>query len=278
MTTMRTIQRLIDTQAVRDGAGVNIRRIAGSPETDPFLMLDEFGSDDPSDYIAGFPEHPHRGFETVTYMLAGHMEHHDSVGNHGRLGPGDVQWMTAGRGIIHSEMPLQEEGLMRGFQLWVNLPSEEKMRAPRYQEIASAEIPLVEEGGVSVKVIAGVHAGVVGAVEDIPTSPTYLDLRLDAGAAVQQSTKQGHTAMVYVYEGQALIGGEANATVSAGCAAVLSSSGEIRISAAGRATRALLLSARPLGEPVVQYGPFVMNSREEIEQAIADFQAGRFAS
>jgi len=252
--------------------------VAGMEQLDPFLMLDEFGSDDPDDYIAGFPEHPHRGFETVTYMLDGYMEHRDSVGNHGRLGPGDVQWMTAGRGIVHSEMPLQEAGLMRGFQLWVNLPARDKMTAPRYQEIASASIPEVREPGVTVKVIAGEHGGVEGAVGEIATNPTYLDIHLDAGARVVQTPEAGHTALVYVYEGQVSIGDDSPATVAAGRAAVLSSAGDVRITALEGPARALLLAGRPLGEPVVQYGPFVMNTREEIEQAIADFQGGRLTA
>jgi len=278
MNQQRTVKRLIETRAARDGAGVSIRRIAGTTDLDPFLMLDEFGSDDPNDYIAGFPEHPHRGFETVTYMLAGHMEHRDSVGNHGRLGPGDVQWMTAGRGILHSEMPLQEEGLMRGFQLWVNLPGREKMRAPRYQEIPSADIPTVREAGATVKVIAGTYAGVEGAVRDIPTRPDYLDIHLDADASVTQTPEEGHTALVYVYEGQVSVGEGALDSVPAGRAAVLSAAGEVRLTAVDGPARALLLAGRPLKEPVVQHGPFVMNTREEIQQAIEDFQAGRLTA
>jgi len=278
MSEQRVVTRLIETRATRDGAGVNIRRIAGASDLDPFLMLDEFGSDDPDDYIAGFPEHPHRGFETVTYMLAGHMEHRDSVGNHGRLGPGDVQWMTAGRGILHSEMPLQEAGLMRGFQLWVNLPARDKMTAPRYQEISAASIPAVQAPGATVKIIAGEFADVAGAVQDIATNPTYLDIGLDEGAHVAPVLVDGHTAVVYVYEGEVTIGEGSLANVPAGRAAVLSSVGEVHVTAVGGPARALLLAGRPLREPVVQHGPFVMNTREEIVQAIEDFHTGRLTA
>lgn len=271
----RSVKRVIETRPTRDGAGVHIRRIAGARDMDPFLMLDEFGSDDPDDYIAGFPEHPHRGFETVTYMLAGYMEHRDSVGNHGRLGPGDVQWMTAGKGILHSEMPLQEDGLMRGFQLWVNLPSAHKMTAPRYQEIASDSIPQVQEPGTSVRVIAGEYQGVEGAVRDIVTKPTYLDIHLEDNAGVAQRIEAGHSALVYVYEGLIVIGQDERVHVASGHAAVLSDSGQARLTAVGGSARALLLAAQPLREPVVQYGPFVMNTREEIHQAMEDFEGGR---
>ncbi len=277
MTQQRTIERIIETRPVRDGAGVNIRRIGGAGDMDPFLMLDEFGSDDPNDYIAGFPVHPHRGFETVTYMLDGYMEHRDSVGNHGRLGPGDVQWMTAGKGILHSEMPLQEDGLMRGFQLWVNLPSEHKMTPPRYQEIASSAIPLVSGDDADVRVIAGQYGGVAGAVQGIATNPTYLDIRLQDEARVSQSLEDGQTSFVYVYEGLVTVGTGESQYVASGHGAVLSSNGEVTVGAVGGPARLLLLAARPIGEPVVQHGPFVMNTREEILTALKDFQSGRFA-
>lgn len=278
MDEQRTVKRLVETRSTRDGAGVDIRRIAGDDDMDPFLMLDEFGSDDPDDYIAGFPEHPHRGFETVTYMLAGYMEHRDSVGNHGRLGPGDVQWMTAGRGILHSEMPLQENGLMRGFQLWVNLPSGYKMTAPRYQEIASESVPQVQVSGVTVRVIAGEYQGVEGAVKDIVTKPTYLDIHLEDGASATQGLEDGQTALVYVYDGLLAIGGDDRVHVASGHGAVLSDSGPLTLTAVGGAARALLLAGRPLREPVVQYGPFVMNTREEILQALEDVRAGRLTA
>ena len=197
----RSVEQIIPSRSVTDGAGVSIRRIADSTQLDPFLMLDEFGSDDPDDYIAGFPEHPHRGFETVTYMLAGYMEHRDSAGNQGRLGPGSVQWMTAGRGILHSEMPLQEDGLMRGFQLWVNLPAKDKMKAPRYQELGADEVPVVEHDGTTVKIVAGSYREVLGAVNGIATDPTYLDVSLRPSAAFEHALPDDHTTFVYVFRG-----------------------------------------------------------------------------
>lgn len=271
----RTVKRVIATRPARDGAGVNIRRIAGASDMDPFLMLDEFGSDNPDDYIAGFPEHPHRGFETVTYMLAGYMEHRDSVGNHGRLGPGDVQWMTAGKGILHSEMPLQEQGLMRGFQLWVNLPAAHKMTAPRYQEIARDSIPRVQEADLSVRVIAGEFQGLAGAVRDVATKPTYLDIHLEDDARTFHDPEEGYTVFVYVYEGLVVLGEDERVHVASGHGALLSESGAVTLTAVGGPARVLLLAAQPLREPVVQYGPFVMNTREEIHQAFEDFEAGR---
>ncbi|MCP5156249.1 MAG: pirin family protein [Ectothiorhodospiraceae bacterium] len=267
----RAVRRVVATRPARDGAGVDIRRIAGDPDLDPFLMLDEFGSDDPEGYIAGFPEHPHRGFETVTYMLAGYMEHRDSTGRQGRLGPGDVQWMTAGRGIVHSEMPMQASGRMRGFQLWVNLPAREKMGPPRYQEYAASAIPEVAGDGWRARVIAGTCRGTTGAVSGIATSPTYLDVALASGHAFQQPVDDGHSALVYVYDGEVTIG---EARVPAGQAAVLTATGQVRVAADADASM-LVLAGRPLGEPVVQYGPFVMNTREEIQQALDDYRAGR---
>jgi redox-sensitive bicupin YhaK (pirin superfamily) len=267
------VRRRILTRPARDGAGVNIRRIAGETDLDPFLMLDEFGSDDPDDYLAGFPEHPHRGFETVTYMLAGHMEHRDSVGNHGRIGPGDVQWMTAGRGIVHSEMPAQEAGLMHGFQLWVNLPARDKMIAPRYQEIADGDIPRAPAQDGTVKVIAGEHAGVCGAVTGIATAPTYLDARLERDGVLVRPLDEGHTTLVYVYDGAAAIGRAHE--LRAGEMAILDGAGALHAMAVDGAVGLLVLAARPLREPVTQYGPFVMTTSEEIEQAIRDYQSGR---
>ena len=274
----RTVEQTVPSRAATDGAGVRIRRIAGVAQLDPFLMLDEFGSDDPDDYIAGFPEHPHRGFETVTYMLEGYMEHRDSAGNHGRLGPGSVQWMTAGRGILHSEMPLQEAGLMRGFQLWVNLPAKDKMMAPRYQELDRDEVPVVEHEGATVKVIAGRYREVPGAIRGVATDPTYLDVSLDAGAAFENSIPDDHTTLVYVFEGRATIGdGPVGASVGTGHGAVLGRKGPVCVATDRGSARFLLLAARPIGEPVVQYGPFVMNTRAEIDQAIEEYRAGRLA-
>jgi hypothetical protein len=269
--------RALDTS---DGAGVKLRRSLGSPQLDaldPFLLLDEFGSDRADDYIAGFPEHPHRGFETVTYMLAGHMEHRDHTGRTGTLTAGAVQWMTAGRGILHSEMPRQVEGLMRGFQLWVNLPAAEKMRAPRYQEFPPEAIPRVElPGGVRVVVVAGECAGVAGAVSGIATQPLYLDVALPAGATFEQELPAAHSCCVYVFEGSALVG-DTRAPVAAGHLAVLSA-GETLTCAAGEApARFLLLAARPLREPVARRGPFVMNTDAELRQAFADYRNGTLA-
>jgi len=278
MSSYRMVSQVLSSRATRDGAGVNIRRVAGIEQLDPFLMLDEFGSDDPDDYIAGFPEHPHRGFETVTYMLDGYMEHRDSVGNHGRLGPGDVQWMTAGRGIVHSEMPLQDNGLMRGFQLWINLPARDKMMAPRYQEIPAAQVPSVEHDGVRLKVIAGRYRETDGAVRGIATQPSYLDVSLEPSEVFEHELPQGHSAIVYLYEGTAEIGPAGVQTpLPVSSAAVLAGDGTVRVTAGPEPVRMLLLAGRPLGEPVVQHGPFVMNTREEIHQAIDDYQAGRLA-
>ncbi|MGH9391405.1 MAG: pirin family protein, partial [Vicinamibacteria bacterium] len=262
-----------------EGAGVRIRRSLGTPALDyhdPFLLLDEFKSEEGADYVAGFPDHPHRGFETVTYMLAGSMRHEDHKGNRGELGPGSVQWMTAGRGIIHSEMPLQEDGLMWGFQLWVNLPARNKMTEPRYQDIPASAIPEVSaEGGVVIRVIAGEAQGVRGPVEGIATSPLYLDVLVPAGRTYEHPTTQEHNALAYVYEGAGEVGGE---RVEAGELAVLSRDSEdaVRLTAPDRPMRLLLLAAKPLEEPLARYGPFVMNTRAEIEQAFEDYRRGRF--
>jgi redox-sensitive bicupin YhaK (pirin superfamily) len=264
--------------AASDGAGVKLTRVIGQPalpDLDPFLMLDEFGSDDPQAYIAGFPDHPHRGFETVTYMLAGRMRHRDNKGNEGLLTAGSVQWMTAGRGIVHSEMPEQEEGLMQGFQLWLNLPARDKMTAPRYQDIPPDRIPLAAPApGVEAKVIAGELFGAKGPVEAGATEPFYADVRLAAGAAVEAALPEGHNAFVYVYEGAAEVGQPAQ-VLERGTIAVLTPGAGVRLaSAAG--VRLILVAGKPLREPVAKYGPFVMNTENELRQAFADFQAGRF--
>ena len=259
-----------------DGAGVRLTRVIGQPtlpDLDPFLMLDEFGSDDPEAYIAGFPDHPHRGFETVTYMLAGRMRHRDNKGNDGLLTAGSVQWMTAGRGIVHSEMPEQEQGLMQGFQLWLNLPARDKMGPPRYQDIAPEQIPTVSPApGVTAKVIAGRFAGVSGPVEAGATEPVYVDLRLEAGAAVEVPLPPDHNAFVYVYEGAAGVAGQA---LEQGMVAVLGRGGAVRIDA-DHGARLIVAAGKPLHEPVARYGPFVMNTNDELRQAFADYQAGRF--
>lgn len=278
----RTLQSIIPSIAASDGAGVKLRRSIGSRQgawLDPFLMLDEFFSDNPDDYLAGFPSHPHRGFETVTYMLDGHMLHEDHLGNRGDLTPGSVQWMTAGRGIIHSEMPQQTEGRMRGFQLWINLPANEKIKPASYRDIAPSEIPVVDLGnGGHAKVIAGVidvngkqHAG---PIHGLSTDPLYVDVSLTAGGSFEQAIASDYTAFVYPYEGNVVIGGQTLATQAAG---VLSAGDRITISSP-QGVRFLVLAGKPLREPIVQYGPFVMNTRAEIEQAVRDFQRGRLAA
>jgi len=279
LSSIRTVARVVRGQPASDGAGVKLLRVIGSgalPDLDPFLLLDEFRSDDANDYIAGFPEHPHRGFETVTYMLAGRMRHGDNQGNKGLLGPGSVQWMTAGRGIVHSEMPEQEAGLMWGFQLWVNLPSRDKLTEPRYQDIAPERIPEVQVPGANVRVIAGEFSGTRGPVQAPTTEPVYLDLRLDAGATVEAQLPESHNAFVYVYEGATEVGESAGAKpVNRGELGVLSGGNRFRARAAGAAAKLLLVAGRPLNEPVARYGPFVMNTPAEIQQALVDYQAGR---
>jgi redox-sensitive bicupin YhaK (pirin superfamily) len=277
----RAPEKIVTGQSVTDGAGVSLRRALGTQELedlDPFLMLDEFRNDDPAQYMAGFPDHPHRGIETVTYMLAGAMRHGDNQGNEGRLGPGDVQWMTAGRGIVHSEMPEQEQGLMWGFQLWVNLSAADKMSEPRYQEIKGSDIPAVERAdGVRIKVIAGEVDGASGAIDGIAVDPTYFDVSLPAGGAFEHEIPAGHSAFLYVFEGEAEAGSGAGASiVSRGSLAALGRGDAIRVTAPNGPARLLLLAGRPLGEPIVKYGPFVMNTREQIMEAIDDFRTGRF--
>jgi len=287
----RTLIHVIESIPTSDGAGVKLRRSLGSQRglhLDPFLMLDEFYSDNPDDYLAGFPTHPHRGFETVTYMLDGHMRHEDHLGNRGDLGPGSVQWMTAARGIIHSEMPQQSEGRMRGFQLWINLPSREKMKPAGYRDIPADEIPLVKPArGGEVKVIAGTlaldggvtHGPVNGSGAKLSTDPLYLDVRLPAGAEFDAPVAAGHAAFLYTYEGSARIGeAGADKPLPHRAAGVLSDGDRVRVQAGPAGVRFLLLAAKPLREPVVQYGPFVMNTREEIEQALADYRSGRLAA
>lgn len=274
----RTITRRVRGIDTNDGAGVKLKRIIGQPDLDmldPFLLLDEFRSDQANDYLAGFPEHPHRGFETVTYMLAGHMRHGDNHGNQGDLSPGSVQWMTAGRGILHSEMPQQENGLMWGFQLWVNLPASDKMSAPRYQDIAPERIPRVQPApGVEARVIAGSLGSAVGPVQGVATAPLYLDITLAAGARFELELPPEHHAFAYVFEGEtAQVGGE---PLARGELAVLSEGDRLTLAAGTLAARLLVVAGRPLNESVARYGPFVMNTPAQIHEAIADFRAGRF--
>lgn len=285
-TASRTLVHLIRSVETSDGAGVKLRRSIGSQRglyLDPFLMLDEFGTENPHDYIAGFPPHPHRGFETVTYMLDGRMQHKDHLGNVGDLGPGGVQWMTAGRGVIHSEMPLQESGRMRGFQLWLNLPAKEKMKPAWYRDIPAGEIPTAAlPGGGTIKIIAGVAQGISGPINNaghpLSTDPLYLDVHLPAGVTVEQAITPGHTAFAYAYEGSVQVGqGESARELPHQAAAVLSDGDRVALAAGGQGARLILLAGKPLREPIVQYGPFVMNTREEIEQAIRDYQAGTLA-
>jgi hypothetical protein len=274
----RHVERLVGGRATSDGAGVKLTRVLTQDlqrRLDPFLMLDAFGSDSADDYIAGFPDHPHRGFETVTYMLAGRMRHRDSAGNEGLLQSGGVQWMTAGRGVIHSEMPEQSDGLMAGFQLWLNLPAKDKMRPPWYRDLQSAEVPEWRGSGVTVRVIAGASQGLAGAVQREDTQVLYLDVHLAAGAVFEQPLPAAHNAFVYVYRGTAAIGDQA---VAQQRMAILASQGDgVHVGARDEATRLLLLAGRPLNEPIAQYGPFVMNTQAEIAQAVADFRAGRLA-
>ena len=279
VTAPRSVERLINGQFVMDGAGVRINRVLTQPlqrRLDPFLMLDAFGSDKPGDYIAGFPEHPHRGFETVSYMINGRMRHKDSAGHEGLITNGGVQWMTAGRGVVHSEMPEQNEGLMEGFQLWLNLPARDKMTKPWYRDIAAEELPRVTfPNGAVVQVIAGSSHGVEGAVQREGTEPLYLDIALPAGASFEQILPAGHNAFLYVFRGEVVV--EVKAVPSTKMAILTNPAGSdgVRIHASKDA-RVLLIAGRPLNEPIVQYGPFVMNTQLELQQAVEDFRAGKF--
>ncbi|WP_408950509.1 pirin family protein [Lysobacter sp. Hz 25] len=275
------VGRKLRGQATSDGAGVRLTRVIGGPQLpdlDPFLLLDEFGTDRPEDYLAGFPEHPHRGFETVTYMLDGRMRHRDNHGNEGVLVPGSVQWMTAGRGLVHSEMPEQEAGRMRGFQLWVNLPASEKMTEPKYQEFAPDRIvQLRPADGVEVKLIAGRVGEVSGPIAQPATDPVYLDIALDADAQWEYELPEGHNAFVYVYEGGIAVGdGEDAREIDAQELAVLSGGHLLKLRDSGRGSRLIVVAGRPLREPVARYGPFVMNTKQEVMQAFVDFQEGKF--
>ena len=280
VTASRRVERLVTGRSTSDGAGVRLTRVLTQDlqrRLDPFLMLDAFASDDPDDYIAGFPDHPHRGFETVTYMIAGRMRHRDSAGHQGLLENGGVQWMTAGRGLIHSEIPQQEQGTLEGFQLWINLPGRDKMQPPWYRDFANAELPqFVTPQGVAVTVIAGESQGVTGAVTRQATDPLLLDLHLPAGARFEQPLPAGHNAFVYVYRGSI---GIADRSVPTQHMAILANDARadgVVIEATTEApARALLVAGQPLREPIAQYGPFVMNTEREIYQALNDFRDGR---
>ncbi len=275
------VARKLRGQPASDGAGVKLTRVIGTPELDmldPFLLLDEFGTDQPEDYLAGFPDHPHRGFETVTYMLDGRMRHKDSHGNEGLLVPGSVQWMTAGRGLVHSEMPEQQAGRMRGFQLWVNLPASMKMSEPQYQEFDPDRIPQLQPaGGVRVKVIAGQVDGVHGPIAQPATDPVYLDIALESNVPWQYTLPEGHTAFAYVFEGALTVGAGGDARpVEAQELALLGGGARLTVRAGALGARLILVAGRPLREPVARHGPFVMNTRQELLQAFVDYQEGRF--
>jgi len=281
--TIRTLARVIESVATIDGAGVKLRRSLGNRQglrLDPFLMLDEFFSDDPNDYLKGFPPHPHRGFETVTYMLDGHMRHEDHLGNVGELRAGGVQWMTAGRGIIHSEMPQQTQGRVRGFQLWINLPAREKMKPASYRDIEAHEIPLLKLlGGGQVRLIAGAleldGQRTAGPIQDLSTDPLYADVELPAGRDFAHPIANGYNAFLYPYEGSLHVGPTEQARdLARQNAGVLSDGDRLRVVAGEDGARFLVIAGRPLGEPIAQIGPFVMNTREEAEQAVRDYQNG----
>ena len=274
MSTRRVIQ-IVPAIEVTEGAGVSVYRSIGTParrNLDPFLMLDQFSTYDPDDYIAGFPDHPHRGFNTFTYMIDGHMRHGDSMGNSGDLGPGGAQWMKAGSGVIHSEMPQQESGRMRGFQLWINLPANQKMTAPEYQEVRPRAIPEVDRDGSRVRVIAGEYEGQSGPVADPNTGFHFLDVTLPAGSDFECALPARHTAFIYLFEGSAMVGNDALKEQQLG---VLDEGEQLSITADSDGARFLLVAGSAINEPIVQYGPFVMNTRKEIEQALDDYRDGR---
>jgi redox-sensitive bicupin YhaK (pirin superfamily) len=273
----RELREVVAPTPVSDGAGVRLRRSIATEaldHLDPFFLFDHFGSENPDDYIAGFPMHPHRGIETVTYMLDGSVAHRDSLGNSGVIGAGDVQWMTAGSGILHEEMPKAGPRRLDGFQVWVNLPRKLKMTRPRYQDVPAGRIPeIVRPDGARVRVVAGEVDGTAGAVREIFAGPTYLDVALPAGKAFEQPVPRGHTALLYVFQGEVEVAGR---PVGSPRLAILGDGDVVRVRAPGAPARFLLLSAQPLEEPYARYGPFVMNTREEVAQALAELRAGTF--
>ena len=302
MSTFRTITKILRSKPTMEGAGVRLKRVFGNNEVpllDPFLLLDHFGSDNPDDYMAGFPWHPHRGIETVTYMLEGKVEHGDSIGNSGVIGSGDVQWMTAGGGIIHQEMPKRIEGMIQGFQLWVNLPASSKMMTPRYQEVKSDEIPIVElANGTKVKVICGEVNGVRGPVRDIMADPEYLDVTIPAGEEFEHKVNDGYLVFAYVMQGSGMFGASDQNTdsTSSGYAptdrgsggdagtdvvteehlVIFGKEGSVKVNGGEGGIRFLLISGKPIGEPVAWYGPIVMNSKEDLETAFREYREGTF--
>jgi len=276
---VRALVQAAPATRTSEGAGVILNRAFGraDPRLDPFLLLDDFRSDKPDDYMAGFPWHPHRGIETITYMLRGEMEHKDSMGNGGVLRSGDVQWMTAGRGIIHEEMPHQTDGLLWGFQLWANLPASHKMMPPRYQDVPSHKLPVAKVGpGAMARVIAGEAGGVRGPVQEIVTAPTYLDVTLQANGYTRQPVPPSHNAMAYVVDGAVRFGASEEGAVSAGNLAILGPGNRIKAFAAGGGARFLLLAGQPIKEPVAWRGPIVMNTEEELQQAFKQYRDNTF--
>jgi redox-sensitive bicupin YhaK (pirin superfamily) len=282
MTQPRSVALLLNGKPTTEGAGVRLDRVFGHPEAprfDPFLLLDDFGSDNPDDYLAGFPWHPHRGIETVTYMLSGEVEHADSLGNEGVITAGDVQWMTAGSGIIHQEMPRRVDDRLRGFQLWVNLPSESKMMAPRYREVLSDTIPEVSpHDGLKIKVIAGEVVGVRGPVQDVIVEPEYLDVSLAPGSDIEHPTPPGHTVFAYAIEGRGKVGPNGGYELGRGQLALFTGGDSVLVGADDVGLRFLLVSGRPIGEPVAWSGPIVMNTREELATAFQEYRDGTFIS
>jgi redox-sensitive bicupin YhaK (pirin superfamily) len=279
----RLVSRLVIPDKVSDGAGVQLRRSIATrtlDNVDPFLLFDEFRSDNPDDYIAGFPMHPHRGIETVTYMIAGEMQHRDSIGNTGIIGPGDVQWMTAGKGIMHEEMPKQRSGLLAGFQLWVNLPANYKMMPPRYQDISSNDIPEVSlNEGIRIRIITGTAYGITGPVTDIVAEPIYIDVRMPANTYFNHAVPSSHTAIAYVFEGDGRFGissDNSGIKVAVSQLVIFGEGDYIKVYGGNNGVRFLLISGKSIGEPIVRYGPFVMNTREEIAQVLKELQAGTF--
>ena len=282
---LRKVKQIIDPQYVIEGAGVLLRRSFGPSRAnpfDPFLLFDHFAFNDPIEGpIRGFPTHPHRGIETVTYMLEGNVRHRDSLGNLGVIGPGDVQWMTSGRGIMHEEMPQRgPSGLINGFQLWVNLPAAQKMSQPRYQEVSAGSIPTVEKDGAKVRLVAGEYGGVTGTVTEIAARPLYMDVTLKPGAEIDLSVSPGHTAVAYIFEGEGLFGQDAagqGEAIQAVRMAVFEDGDHLRVQGGkGSGVRFMLMTGAPFKEPIVPYGPFVMNTQEEIQQALLDLRSGTF--